>query len=103
MSLVKEQSKSCVCCSSNPDQPNQSCLKGCKNSCSNHYPRCGPFYTCLAFDACCLACDKPGIGSKDFQGGNLGDCPLICIPCTIVADIFCCIPIIFGCWGAKCE
>ena len=80
------------------EQPTQSCFKGCWD---NHHPRCGPFFSVLAFDACCVACDKPGIGSKDFQGGNCGDCPLLCLPCYIVIDTLCFIPIVFGCLEAK--
>ena len=108
MSLVQEQPKRCFCSptkNNQPQDPKPGLFKGCNNSCSkcwdNHHPICGPFYSCLAFDACCMACDKPGIGSKDFQGGNCEkDCPLICLPCYIVVDTLCFIPIIFGCWKA---
>jgi len=111
MPVVQEQPKRCFCCApknnepEEPVQPKPGCLKGCKNSCSKcwdkHHPRFGPFYSCLAFEACCEACDKPGIGSKDFKGGNCDeDCPLMCLPCYIVADTLCFCPITFGCWEA---
>ena len=66
-------------------------------------PRCGYFYTEKGCDDCFGSngtCDKPGIGSKDFQGGDC-DCPLCCTPFNLIADIICCIPITFGCWTVE--
>jgi hypothetical protein len=69
--------------------------KTCSECWEKHHCRKGYFHTEQAFDECCIECDKPGIGSKDFQGGS-GNCPLLCLPCAIIADLFCCIPITFG-------
>lgn len=68
-----------------------------------HHPRWGYFYTEKGCDDCFGSngtCDKPGIGSKDFQGGDC-DCPLCCTPFNLIADIICCIPITFGCWTVE--
>ena len=69
-----------------------------ENTCKcweNHHCRKGYFYTDQAIDTCCIECDRPGIGSKDFQGGNC-KCTICCIPFTLIIDIICCIPITFG-------
>jgi hypothetical protein len=71
------------------EQPKSSCF-------TKHYPRVPYTYTEEAFEQCCETCDRPGLGSKDYQGGNMRDCPLCCIPCTIVVDVLYCIPRIFG-------
>ena len=53
-------------------------------------------------DLCLIGCDNPGIGSKDYQpSNNCDDCALCCLPCSIVFDIICCIPLIFGCLTIK--
>jgi len=83
--------------------PKCGCSK-CMNECwEKHHPRFGYFYTEKGYDDCCGpygTCDNPGIGSKDFQGG---DChyPLCCTPFNLIADIICCIPITFGCWKVE--
>ena len=61
------------------------------NCWEKHHPRLGYFYTERGFDDCCGSngtCDKPGIGSKDFQGGDCA-CPLLCTPFNLIADIIC--------------
>ena len=55
------------------------------NSDEKHHCRVGYFYTFKAFHECGRICDRP-------------HCIVCCIPCAIIADIFCCIPITFGCW-----
>ncbi len=71
------------------EQPKSSCFK-------KHYPRVPYTYTQEAFDNCCEECDRPGIGSSHFQGGSMSQCPLCCIPCTLIGDLVLCIPRIFG-------
>ena len=81
---ITEQPKGCFC---------SDCWK-------KHHCRVGYFYTNQAIDEQCIECEKPGIGSKEFQGGSC-NCPMCCIPCTLVADIICCLPITFGCHTVK--
>ena len=50
-----------------------------------HHCRIGYFYTCKAYHECGRMCDRP-------------HCIICCIPCAIIADVFCCIPITFGFW-----
>ena len=75
-------------------EPKSSC-------CSNHYPRIPYTHTQEACDKCESICDEPGLGSSEFKGGNMNDCPLCCIPCTLISDIICCIPMLFGCYNIK--
>lgn len=84
-----------------PTSNEKQCCNSCKNCWKNHHPRIGYFYTTKACDKCMEVCDRPGIGSKDFQGGKSDECPLCCLPCTIIADILCCIPITFGCFTVE--
>lgn len=74
-----------------PDSSNACC---CENRCPKHYPRYPYFLTDEIFDECCAQCDKPGIGSADFQGGECSPC--ICCPCALIVDILCCPFMIFG-------
>ena len=57
-------------------------------------------FTEQACDYCCIGCDKPGIGSPKHDPGDnrCSDCALCCIPCTLVFDVICCIPMTFGCY-----
>ena len=45
----------------------------------------GYFYTCKAYHECGRMCDRP-------------HCFIYFIPCAIIADVFCCIPITIGYW-----
>jgi hypothetical protein len=54
------------------------------------------------FDICCLECDKPGIGSKEYIPNNTcNDCALLCCPVSFVLDILCFIPLCLGCYEIK--
>ena len=57
-------------------------------------------HTQQSMDNCCIGCNKAGIGSKqhDPSQNSCKDCGLCCLPCALVLDILCCIPIIFGCY-----
>lgn len=72
-----------------------SCCENCKKY---HYPRYPYTLTEQACDYCCIGCDKPGLGSNahDPYNNSCSDCALLCVPCTIVIDIICCCPRIFG-------
>ena len=72
----------------------------CIKCCSDYRPRVPYTYTERACDDCCDGCDKPGIGSKnhDPNDNSCDDCALICVGCTSILDIICCIPMVFGCW-----
>jgi len=63
-----------------------------------HHPRLPNTYTEQAFAYCCIGCDKPGIGSMahDPSNNSNSDCALCCIPCTIVVDVLCFIPMCMG-------
>lgn len=70
-----------------------------KNKCCNvHKPRCPYTFTEQALDYCCIGCDKPGIASAEHDPADnrCSDCAIVCVPCTIIVDILCCIPLIFG-------
>ena len=69
--------------------------------CDKHYPRCPYTHTEQACDYCCIGCDKPGIGAADHNPGDNSnsDCALCCLPCTIIADILCFIPMCLGCYN----
>ena len=56
-----------------------------------------------SIDNCCIGCDKPGIGSNDHDPSqnSCKDFDLCCFPCSLVLDILCCIPMIFGCYIVK--
>lgn len=45
-------------------------------------------------DLCCIGCDKPGLGAQDHDPGDnsCSDCALVCVPCTLLLDIICYIP-----------
>ena len=66
--------------------------------CAKHKPRCPYTFTAQALDNCLFGCDRPGIPStKNNPGDNTcSDCTLCCVPFTLIADILCCIPLIFG-------
>ena len=66
--------------------------------CAKHKPRCPYTFTAQALDNCLFGCDKPGIGSAQHNPGDnrCSDCALCCVPFTLIADILCCIPLIFG-------
>ena len=71
-----------------------------QSCCSKHYMRCPYTHSELVCDYCCIGCDKPGIASMEYNPSDseCSDCAIICLPCTIVLDIFCCIPMTFGCY-----
>ena len=77
---------------------NNNCFHRC---CEVHYPRCPYTHSEQACDYCCIGCDKEGIGSQNHNPYNNSnsDCALICIPCTLVADILCCPFMVFGCYN----
>ena len=66
--------------------------------CTKHKPRYPYTFTAQALDNCLFGCDRPGIPSTQNNPGDntCSDCALCCVPFTLVADILCCIPLIFG-------
>ena len=62
-------------------------------------PRVPYTFTARSFDYCCIGCDKPGPGSMEHDPYNnaCSDFALCCCPCTLVLDIVCSVPLIFGC------
>ena len=74
-----------------------------QSCCSKHYMRCPYTHSELVCDYCCIGCDKPGPGSPDHNPGNnsCNDCGLICCPCSLVMDILCFIPMVFGYYNVQ--
>lgn len=67
--------------------------------CCKFMPRVPYTFTARSFDYCCIGCDKPGPGSMEHDPYNnaCSDFALCCCPCTLVLDIVCSVPLIFGC------
>ena len=55
------------------------------------------------FDYCMIGCDKPGVGSNEYNPSekSCSDNALCCCPCGLVLDILCFIPMCFGCYNLK--
>ena len=55
---------------------------------------CPYTHTEKVYDLCCIGCDKPGLGSVDHDPGDnsCNDCALLCLPCALILDFFCYIP-----------
>jgi hypothetical protein len=67
--------------------------------CYKYAPRVPYTFTAQSCDYCCIGCDKAGIGSKhhDPSQNSCNDIALCCFPCSLLLDIVCSIPLIFGC------
>ena len=68
--------------------------------CKEGYPKCPYTHVELAFDNCCIGCDKPGIGAADHNPADNrnSDCTLCCCPCALILDIVLSVPMFFGCY-----
>lgn len=64
---------------------------------------CPYTHTEKIYDLCCIGCDKPGLGSQEHDPGDnsCSDCALVCIPCALLLDIFCYIPMCFNKYTVK--
>lgn len=74
-------------------QPNAKCI----------ITYCPYFLTSNACDNCCAGCNKPGIGSSvhNPSDNECSDCALVCLPCTLVFDLLCYVPMCCNCFIIK--
>ena len=63
----------------------------------NYYPRIPYTHVNYAFDICCISCEETYKNPKSL----FGDLALCLCPCAFLADILCCIPMIFGLYTLK--
>lgn len=51
-------------------------------------------HTKEAYDLCCKDNENEPVNL-------IANCPMVCLPCTIIADIICCFPMLFGVYTIK--
>ena len=72
-------------------EPNLSSEAPIKKKC---VPRIPNTHTIELFEICYKEYQKP----YDPANGSYKECAVCFLPCSLVADILCCIPMVFGCY-----